>query len=30
MLTQTAITMGRTDHLAEDEIQALIAYMLTL
>jgi cytochrome c peroxidase len=30
VLTQTATTMGKTDHLADDEIDALVAYLLTL
>jgi len=30
VLLQTATTMGRTDHLAADEIDALVAYLLTL
>jgi DNA-binding beta-propeller fold protein YncE len=30
VLTQTATTMGRTDHLSEGELDALVAYLLTL
>jgi YVTN family beta-propeller protein len=30
VLAQTATTMGRTDHLSEDELEALMTYLLTL
>ena len=30
VLTQTATTMGRTDHLSDEELDALVAYLLTL